>query len=163
MNFGERIRSLRKKQQLNQSELAEKMDVHLNTINRWENMSNSIDDLTKLVKLSHVLGTTVAYLRGESENPTGDQLIFPLGEYSEATPKIESIGDGHVFYYECNGQKVEIPAKPEFIDLFLRTTREMRLGLNTQQPLVSVNNRAQAKDNAQAIAVAGNVGDNNYE
>lgn len=155
MKFGDRVRQLRRGKRMTQEQLAERVGVHLNTVNRWENLIDPIDDITKLVNLSHELGTTVAYLRGESENAEGDPMRLNAGESVEIRPKIEKLGDGHVFYYEYNGQKVEMPARQEFIDLFINMTREIRnSGQNTLQSSITVNNQAQAKDSANALVVA---------
>ena len=155
MKFGDKVRQLRREKRMTQEQLAEKLGVHLNTVNRWEKSNDPIDDITKLVNLSHELGTTVSYLRGESENAEGDPIVLNEGEYVETKPKIEKLGNGHVFYYEYNGQKVEIPASREFINLFIDMAREIRnSGQNALHPSVTVNNQAQAKDNAHALVMA---------
>lgn len=46
-SFGNRLRYFRKKAGLNQEQLAELIDVHLNTVSRWENG----DDAPKLAKI----------------------------------------------------------------------------------------------------------------
>ena len=152
MNFGEKVKQLRKTKRINQQDLADALGVHLNTVSRWENLKEPIDDLTKLADLSHELGTTVSYLRGDSDNVQGDPIKIQAGEYVEITPNIEKIGNGHIFCYEYNGQKVEIPASKEFIDLFLRAIKEMRS--NDVTEAMTVTNQANAYDNANAKAVA---------
>ena len=155
MKFGDRVRQLRREKRMTQEQLADRVGVHLNTINRWENLTEPIDDITKLMNLSHELGTTVAYLRGESETTEGDPIRLNAGEYLEIRPNVEKLGNGHVFYYEYNGQKVEIPASQEFTNLFINMTREIRNSVqNALQSSITVNNQAQAKDNAHALVMA---------
>ena len=53
ISFGSRLRALRKKAGLTQEELAEAIGVHLNTISRWENNSDSPNMLKlKLIALA---------------------------------------------------------------------------------------------------------------
>ena len=131
MKFGDMVRQLRRDKRLTQEQLADKIGVHLNTINRWENLTDPIDDLTKLVKLSNELGTTVAYLRGEEEK-TLDTSQVSTSEQIGIKPESDKLGKGYVFYYEHNNQKVEVPASREFIDLFLKAIKEVQ---NNEQNL----------------------------
>lgn len=124
MKFGDKVRQLRRDKKLTQEQLADKIGVHLNTINRWENLTEPIDDLKKLVKLSNELGTTVAYLRGEEEKPT-DTPVF-ISEQVGIKPESDKLGKGYVFYYEHNNQKIEVPASREFIDMFLKAIKEIQ-------------------------------------
>ena len=55
-NFSERLRTLRKKAGLTQEELAFQVDVHNNTISRWENGVDTpkTDKIKKLASVLHV-------------------------------------------------------------------------------------------------------------
>jgi transcriptional regulator with XRE-family HTH domain len=64
----DRLRSLRKKFKLSQSELGNLIDSSLSTVSRWEigERTPGGEDLTKIAK---TLGTTSAYLLGETDDP----------------------------------------------------------------------------------------------
>ena len=65
---GSRLRSIRRGQNLTQEELAERLNIHVNTIRRWE-QDKQAPDVRKLEALASALNTTVAYLSGETDNP----------------------------------------------------------------------------------------------
>lgn len=64
-----RIREARLKNHLTQEELAEKLNTEKNQISRWEN-GKSIPRSEYLVSLSNILGVSVDYLLGLSDEPT---------------------------------------------------------------------------------------------
>jgi transcriptional regulator with XRE-family HTH domain len=68
-SIGARIKVLRKKNGLTQRELSEKIDVHEVTLRRWENSTTNTPDGTTIQALASALGTSVAYLLGESDFP----------------------------------------------------------------------------------------------
>ncbi|EUJ35947.1 DNA-binding protein [Listeria weihenstephanensis FSL R9-0317] len=61
MNFGEKLISLRKKHQLTQKQLAEKIGVTSSTISKYEN-DNHRPPIFILAKLADELGTTTDFL-----------------------------------------------------------------------------------------------------
>ena len=61
MSFAQRLRELRKKKRLSQSELAKKVGMHYTQIGRYER-EMAFPNFDTLIKLSEVLGTTVNYL-----------------------------------------------------------------------------------------------------
>lgn len=61
MSIGERIVSLRKEQNISQSQLADLLEVSRQAVSKWENDQSSPDTL-KLIKLAEVLDTEVEYL-----------------------------------------------------------------------------------------------------
>jgi transcriptional regulator with XRE-family HTH domain len=65
--FSKRLAELRKEQKLSQTKLATKLGTSFSVISRYERgeMTPSIDNAKKLAA---ILGTTVGYLLGESEN-----------------------------------------------------------------------------------------------
>lgn len=65
---GSRLRSIRRGQNLTQEELAERLNIHVNTIRRWE-QDKQAPDVRKLEALAAALNTTVAYLSGETDDP----------------------------------------------------------------------------------------------
>lgn len=75
----ERIKQLRKKKELSQSDLAELVGVKNNTVSTWERGTRK-PDFEALNKLSEVFGVSFEYILGTSENdaprekPTSDEL-----------------------------------------------------------------------------------------
>ena len=64
----ERIRSLRKQQLMTQGELAEALHVSRSAVSMWE-IGASDMVLSTLERLADVLGTSIAYLVGETDDP----------------------------------------------------------------------------------------------
>ena len=77
MVFGERLKKLRGKK-MTQEQLGELMNVHSNTIFRWEN-GDSMPNTNKMSKLAEILGTSTAYLLGETDDPTPGVILIPKG------------------------------------------------------------------------------------
>lgn len=61
MVFGETIKALRKKHRYTQPQVAEKLNVSINTIGNWEN-ANMVPGTEKLVKLAILYNTTLGEL-----------------------------------------------------------------------------------------------------
>ena len=72
--LGERIRKLRKKARLTQEQLAEAVDVHLNTVSRWEN-GELIPKTLKLKAIAAALGVTEADLLNDSPPENGGWVL----------------------------------------------------------------------------------------
>lgn len=66
MITGERIRKRRRDLNISQEALGTLVDVHANTIRKWEQGIRS-PDIRDMNKLAEALNTTVAYLSGETE------------------------------------------------------------------------------------------------
>ena len=77
MVFGERLKKIRAKK-FSQEELADLMKVHNNTISKWERGEN-IPNSSRLSKLAEILGTSTAYLLGETDDPTPGVILIPKG------------------------------------------------------------------------------------
>lgn len=104
MLFGERLRQLRKGK-YTQEELAELMNVNNNTISLWENGTQ--EPRAKMVaELARILGTTSAYLMGETETPEREESLKPEA-VSEMPERIRISSDSLV--YERNGERLELP------------------------------------------------------
>ena len=110
MVFGERLRELREGR-YSQEELAEKMNVHSNTISKWE--TGAQEPHSKRVReLAQILGTTPGYLLGNTDNPDKDSAPAPV------LPEIKPTGNDLV--YERNGTRIVLPNTPETRTLFER-------------------------------------------
>ena len=64
LEFGERLKQLRKAKHLTQQELADRLGVSNKSVSRWE--SGSYPDIAMLGKLAKELGVTVDDLLGEA-------------------------------------------------------------------------------------------------
>lgn len=118
--FGTRVRQLRREEKLSQEELANLVGVHTNTISKWEN--GAVPNLGKVMKLAQVLGTTSAYLLGDSDDPErkvsrpvekkGNQET--LGDNIDAPAFIERlVKDNSMIVIENGGKFMLVPATPE--------------------------------------------------
>ncbi len=63
-----RLRFLRKQNDMNQAELAKKLEVAQNTISNWENGNRKID-MHFLKKISKLFGCSIDYILGTSDSP----------------------------------------------------------------------------------------------
>lgn len=70
MNFGENLRTLRRKRNISQEELAGKLNVSRQAISRWE-QGNGYPEMEKMIALSKILEVTLDHL--VSENDTADE------------------------------------------------------------------------------------------
>jgi transcriptional regulator with XRE-family HTH domain len=66
MRLGQKIADLRKKNNLSQESLAEKMNVSRQAVSKWES-EQSIPDIEKIVNLSELFGVTTDYLLKSGE------------------------------------------------------------------------------------------------
>jgi len=88
ISFGKKVAVLRKEKKLSQTELANMLNTSVSVISRYERdeMTPSIETAKKLAAL---LGTTVGYLLGETENdnllkdPNMMKRLKELSEFSE--------------------------------------------------------------------------------
>ena len=74
MDLGKQIKALRQSRGLTQEQLAEKMDVSVQTISRWEKSVN-YPDITMLPILASFFNVTTDYLLCVNEN-NGDKVQF---------------------------------------------------------------------------------------
>ena len=91
----DRLRAAINRSGIKQTRIAELLEVNVNTVSRWLSGDfNPTDD--KKLKLAEILGTTFAYLMGETDNPNiGSTLLLeetPLPGLSDKTRQgIESM------------------------------------------------------------------------
>ena len=110
MVFGERLRQLREGK-YSQEELADILNVNNNTISKWENGIQEPHS-KRVSELARVLGTTPAYLLGDTDNP----------DANAPEPKIPKEGKSgsNALIWERNGERLELPNTPETRTLFER-------------------------------------------
>lgn len=79
-SIGERIYELRKKNNMSQGDLADKLDVSRQTVSKWENNS-SIPEVEKISQLSQIFSVTTDYIiKGtakETEQKSEEIVPFP--------------------------------------------------------------------------------------
>lgn len=66
-SFSYRLRQLRKKQNLTQQGLADKLNVHVTTVKNWENCC-CLSDVENVCIIADALHVTTDYLLGREEN-----------------------------------------------------------------------------------------------
>ena|GEM_PF-6223757 len=104
MKLGEKIKALRKGK-YTQEKLAELIDVHVNTLLRWER-GERIPTADKLKALADVLGTTPSELLSsddvtQKEKPDDEKEAVPYTQ--------EQVNKGMLVYVLNNGERIELP------------------------------------------------------
>lgn len=128
--IGNRIKVLRAKLNLSQTELGNKIDVDCSVISRWETNKNRVTR-KYVARLAEALGTSIDYILGKTDD---DRPI--LGSTSanvslsgeDVTPYTqEQINKGMLVYILNNGERIELPpiqASYDFLrDISSRSTR----------------------------------------
>ena len=102
MILGERLKKLREGK-YSQEDIADMLHVHNNTISKWE---NGIQEprANRVKKLAKILGTTSAYLLGDTDSPLLEQSLL---ENNTKTPTSPS--NNGMLVYEANGERFEAP------------------------------------------------------
>lgn len=122
MEIGERIRKQRKAIRLRQDELAASVGMSTKSIQRWE-YGERPPHADVIPQLAEALHTTVAYLMGLEDAPApGQESPEPPSKEPEKEPPAtpETDGRGTLSYTFENGEKLEVPATPEYAALFER-------------------------------------------
>lgn len=117
MSIGEQVRKYREAQHLTQEQLAEKVDVHPNTIRRWE-LSERTPNSAKLNDLSHALGVSVVDLMSEDDAPNvvNDAESLPIRK----VPTSSSRSSKWMLVYERDGERIELPPTEQGYDIINR-------------------------------------------
>lgn len=85
--FVERLKELRKKNNLTQKELCDKLNFGYVQYNHWETGRNE-PDLTSLLSLANFYSVSVDYLLGNSDN---DKETMFQKEFSKLKPELQMI------------------------------------------------------------------------
>ena len=109
MVFGERLRKLREKK-YTQEELAEKLNVHSITISKWENGIQAPHS-NRISELAQILGTTPAYLLGDTDDPKSN-IVAP-NNFRAIKDTTQERNTNMAMITLDNGRKAEAPATPE--------------------------------------------------
>ena len=165
-----RIKLCRKKEKLNQQELADKIGVSVVTIKRWENVkSNSVPTSSNIIDIAKVLNTTVAYLLGETNNsapytssisPTANKNILALAEEvaDENTDLTEPITIGrknNMYIIKDGGREYFIPNDEEgrkiFLDFLRSSFNGIGLSESSQSTGLNINNGTNSSYNNSTV------------
>lgn len=114
MTIGERIKFLRKKNAMTQTDIAKKLNIATQTVFKYEkNIVTSIP-MENIQKLSEIFGVTPAYIMGwETETDSNLKLHSPTVTEDYVTfPVIGEIAAGYesIAVEDWSGEKVDIPA-----------------------------------------------------
>ena len=122
-----RLELCRKKAGLSRQHLGELIGVHANTIKKWE-YGESSPVSRQLLPLASVLGTTVAYLSGETDTPERSSgEVAPPHDLDDVTmvsvptragKSHGNPGYGRALVYEHDGERIEIPTTKRGYELF---------------------------------------------
>lgn len=107
------IKRLRKEKGMTQEELAERLNVSLMTVRRWE-WGNTSPNSKMLVELADVLGTTPEKLLSD-DTEENDTFTFSEKERSKKTTLRNT---GNLLVYERNGERMELPPTQESYEIF---------------------------------------------
>lgn len=98
-NLGERLLNLRKKQNLSQEEVADKLNVTRQTISKWET-NQSVPDFDKIVPLCELYGITPNELFIElAERAEKNVLVNDLEDGLKNNKKAKGIAIGIILYF----------------------------------------------------------------
>ena len=134
MDIKQRLKTQRKECGLTQEELAAKINVSVMSVRRLE-WGKNCPRSDELQKLAEALGTTCAYLLGESEDARPGQLPLPSPEPVK-TQRVSTY-KGMLRYKFSNGQEIEVPNTPENAAMFWEIVRGV-IGLPAASAGVSV-------------------------
>ena len=108
MILGERLKHLREGK-YSQEDIANMLHVHNNTISKWENGTQE-PRANRIAELAKILGTTSAYLLGDTDNPS---VKFASSTVENNIANIEqqdgNISSNGMLVYEVNGERFEAP------------------------------------------------------
>lgn len=104
MTLGERIKNARKGK-YSQADLADLIDVHENTIRRWE-LGERTPDADVIPKLAKALGVSISYLMGEDESelPPESEILS-----IKKIPAPTTRSSKWMLVYERDGERIELP------------------------------------------------------
>ena len=129
MVFGERLKHLREGR-YSQEDLAEKLNVHNNTISKWENGSQE-PRAKNVAELARILGTTTAYLLGDTDSPEAE-LKPQKASIKEQTQEHNT---NMATFTTKDGAHFEAPATPEGFAYLERMFAMVLSGREATQPV----------------------------
>ncbi|MBQ6972846.1 MAG: helix-turn-helix domain-containing protein [Synergistaceae bacterium] len=127
MSISANIRQLRKKAGLTQIELAEKLEVSIATLRRWE-AGETAPNGTRIVEMADILGVAPdEIVAGDGNNPirVSSRILLPASENS-----------GGMLVFEGEGTRIELPPTDKGYELFARLIENLIKGrkASTEDP-----------------------------
>lgn len=107
--LGDRLKILRKKAGINQSELAERIGVSRQSVTRWETGDRSPDADT-LLALAKALNTSTSFLLGETENSLSVTTPLEDSESVSTTPSEVPIQEKPVSEETGTNEELALPS-----------------------------------------------------
>lgn len=111
MIIGERLKQLREGK-YSQEDLASMLNVHNNTISKWENGTQE-PRAKRVAELAKILGTTSAYLLGDTDNPLQEFPDMKQSSMSKQAPYSPDTENGVLIYEAKDGQRFIVPSTDE--------------------------------------------------
>lgn len=139
MTFGQRLKYLREGK-FSQEQLAELLNVHNNTISKWE---NDIQEprAKRVADLARILNTTSAYLLGDTDNPSSESEMSTKNSIShtkQQSSKEHSVNHGMLVYETRNGERFEAPPTEEGIK-YIERMLNVNIRLNIATASTTIN------------------------
>ena len=106
MPISSNIRQLRKKAHYTQIELAEKLDVSIATLRRWE-AGETAPNGTRIIELANVLKVSPEEIVAGADGTGPARVILPAGERSNG-----------MLVFEGDGTRIELPPTDKGYELF---------------------------------------------
>ena len=105
MNFGENLRTLRRKKNISQEELAGKLNVSRQAVSRWE-QGNGYPEMEKMIALSRILDVTLDYLVSENDTADGANEDSGSEEQAQGSASPAMIPTGRIMIRGYNGKQL---------------------------------------------------------
>ena len=106
----ERLRLIRKQQKLTQRELGQLCGFGINQINRFESGARE-PIASNLMKIAHVLGVSIDYLVGLTDDPHGHSAMSGLGIYERELIEVFR-REGWTGVIRLSAERLSKPAAP---------------------------------------------------
>ena len=90
MELGEKLQSIRKRNNLSQSDLAEKLDVSRQSVSKWET-GTATPKLSKLIRISELFNISLDEMSGRKEHTDPDERRSEVAESGPQTKVKSSI------------------------------------------------------------------------
>ena len=116
MNISSNIRQLRKKAGLTQMELAEKLEVSIATLRRWEAGETSPNG-TRIIELANILGVApdeIVAVGGNDVLTSSARILLPASERSNG-----------MLVFEGEGTRIELPPTDKGYELFTKLVENL--------------------------------------
>ncbi|MBR1437772.1 MAG: helix-turn-helix transcriptional regulator [Synergistaceae bacterium] len=84
MSLGENIKKRRREMNLTQEQLSEAIEVHTNTIRKWEK-GNSYPNAAEMEQLANALKVSISYLYAENNNTSNATMFIKNSAYQDKT------------------------------------------------------------------------------